>query len=243
MKLLSIGNSFSTDAQRWLHGVSVSGGCEIYCANLYIGGCSLERHCQNLASGAADYDYEINGEPAERKISIKEALALCDWDVVTLQQVSGKSGITESFEPYLHTLFEYVRAAVPNARIYLHKTWAYDESSEHPDFAFYANNQQTMYDGICAAYAHYSEKYGVPVIPVGDVIQRIRHNVEPFAGGKSITRDGFHLSLDYGRYAAALVWYAVLTGRDVKNIEFTPDGADRAVCAAISAEVSGALLS
>ena len=34
-------------------------------------------------------------------------------------------------------------------------------------------------------------------------------------GGISLCRDGFHLSLDYGRYIAAAVWLRVLSGKPV----------------------------
>ena len=48
MKILSIGNSFSEDAQRYLHQIANANGDDIFCANLYIGGCSLERHYNNI---------------------------------------------------------------------------------------------------------------------------------------------------------------------------------------------------
>ena len=39
-------------------------------------------------------------------------------------------------------------------------------------------------------------------------------------GGLSLCRDGFHLSLDYGRFAAAATWLKTLTGIDVSVTEF-----------------------
>ena len=48
IKILSIGNSFSTDAQRYLYDISVQNGVELECYNLFIGGCSLETHWQNF---------------------------------------------------------------------------------------------------------------------------------------------------------------------------------------------------
>ena len=87
MKLLSIGNSFSTDAHFYLHRLAKLNGVDLYTANLFIGGCSLQTHWLNVTEDNAYYDYEINGNTAERKISIAEALAECEWDVVTFQQV------------------------------------------------------------------------------------------------------------------------------------------------------------
>lgn len=47
-QILSIGNSFSQDAQRYLHELAKSEGMDLQTVNLYIGGCSLERHFRNL---------------------------------------------------------------------------------------------------------------------------------------------------------------------------------------------------
>ena len=48
MKILAIGNSFSQDELRFLHGIAKSAGQEVMTANLYIGGCSLETHIKNI---------------------------------------------------------------------------------------------------------------------------------------------------------------------------------------------------
>ena len=43
-KVLAIGNSFSEDATHFLHQICESSGIENEVVNLYVGGCSLERH-------------------------------------------------------------------------------------------------------------------------------------------------------------------------------------------------------
>ena len=53
--ILAIGNSFSQDATHYLHQIAEADGVETKVVNLYIGGCSLERHWQNIVTGAADY--------------------------------------------------------------------------------------------------------------------------------------------------------------------------------------------
>lgn len=98
MKICSIGNSFSNDAHKWLHKLAKLNGFDIETANLYIGGCSLETHWKNAKENNAHYDFELNGNSGERKISIAEALELEKYDIVTLQQVSGLSGIYETYD-------------------------------------------------------------------------------------------------------------------------------------------------
>ncbi len=86
MKILSIGNSFSVDGQRYLHQIAKTNGCELTCGNLYIGGCSLRTHYLNMSDDEKGYEYYFNGQPTGLKVSIREALRSKEWDIVTLQQ-------------------------------------------------------------------------------------------------------------------------------------------------------------
>ncbi len=74
-----------------------------------------------------------------------------------------------------------------------------------------------------------AQSIGATIIPSGKVIQTLRETVSEFDyknGGFSLCRDGFHLSLDYGRFAVAATWLRTITGQkiDSKNFEdFNPD--------------------
>lgn len=227
MKILAIGNSFSQDATRYLQAVSESAGHPLFVRNLYIGGCSLERHANNITSDAKDYDYEIDAKGV-RKVSINEGLAFEDWDWVTVQQVSGLSGQPETYEPYLSKVLDTVRAACPNAKIAFHRTWAYEIGSGHGDFGRYNKSQLEMFGSIVAASTEQAGKHGLPIIRSGDLVQVLR-NTKPFDyknGGVSLCRDGFHMSLDYGRFATALVWYKFFTGDKAVNVTYAPENTD-----------------
>lgn len=223
MKILSIGNSFSQDAHRWLHKLAKDNGVEFETANLYIGGCSLEMHWKNAEENNAYYSLELNGNVGTRSVSIEEALNQDRWDVVTLQQVSGLSGNYETYEPYLSSLLSLIRAVQPDAKIFFHQTWAYEWDSNHADFVRYDNNQSTMFDCIKKASRKAAKSIGAKLIPTGEVIQKLRETVSEFDytnGGISLCRDGFHLSLDYGRFVAAAVWLRTLSDKKIKTIEF-----------------------
>lgn len=215
MKLCSIGNSFSQDAHKWLSKLAAANGVQLETANLYIGGCSLATHWKNATEDAPNYDWELNGNPGTRKIRIAEALETEQWDVITLQQVSGLSGVWESYEPYLSSLAETVRKAQPNAKLYFHQTWAYEIGSDHPDFGKYDSDRDKMFRCIQTAGQNAARLIGADLIPTGTVIQTLRKTVPAFDvehGGLSLCRDGYHLSLNYGRYAAAATWLRTLTG-------------------------------
>ena len=223
MKILSIGNSFSQDAHKWLHKLAADNGLSVDTVNLYIGGCSLEQHWQNTKADAADYDLEHNGGEAVGKISICQALQTDRYDVVTLQQASHFSGIPESYSPYITELAALVRRYQPTAKIYFHQTWTY-EKYEDPTpysnyyrqiFANYGYDQEEMYRKLLECSNMAAELINADIIPVGTVVHRLRQQTSAFhqvSGGIPLSRDGYHLSWDYGRYAAAAVWLYTLTG-------------------------------
>lgn len=220
MKLLSIGNSFSTDSHRFLHSIAEQNGVSLECYNLFIGGCSLETHWTNYTENNAFYDLEINGSEATRKISINEALLMQNWDVITVQQASTFSGIFDSFMPFLTDLVAVIREKVPTAKIYFHETWSYEIGSLHEGFLNYNSNQKEMYLRIKESSKKASDLIAAEIIPTGDIVQFVRDNISEFDyknGGISLCRDSFHLSEDYGRFLAGAVWFKKLTGKNLKE--------------------------
>ncbi len=238
MKVLSIGNSFSQDAHRWLSWLAAKNGAAVETVNLYIGGCSLETHWKNAAADLGYYELERSGGHAERLISIGEALRMDRWDVITLQQVSSCSGLADTYVPYLKSLASMVRQYQPQAKLYFHQTWAYETDSTHPGFSHYGCSQIRMYEQIVETAQWAANSIDAVLIPVGDAIQALRQlpAFDYGNGGRSLCRDGFHLSLDYGRYAAAAVWLAVLSGKPVTKGDL-PD-ADPALLAEIRRTVN-----
>ena len=230
MKLLSIGNSFSQDAHKWLHQLAVACGIDLETVNLYIGGCSLETHWKNVEEENEYYELGRNGGNTERMITIQEALTMDNWDVITVQQVSNFSGMPESYEPYLSNLVALIRKTCPNAKLYFHQTWAYEIDSQHPAFVNYGNDQHTMFNRILATSQQMAEKIGAQLIPAGAFIQYLRENVTDFDyanGGLSLCRDGFHMSWDYGRFAVAAIWLRTLVGHPIATSTFEDFDSDK----------------
>jgi len=61
MKILSIGNSFSVDTMEHIADIMKSlGATGFKFGNLYIGGCSINRHYNNAVCNLADYIYYTN---------------------------------------------------------------------------------------------------------------------------------------------------------------------------------------
>ena len=226
ISILAIGNSFSVDAMEYLYGMLEDVGYEeIVLGNLYIGGCTLETHAGNFQNNSASYTYYTNttGKWSNVK-SYKplDALSSQDWDIVTMQQGSPKSGQAETFDPYLGTLVDIVKQHEPQAKLAWHMTWAYQANSTHSGFANYSNSQMTMYNAIVAAAKSKiltNDSFST-VIPNGTAVQNMRTSYV----GDNLTRDGYHMAYDLGRYLTALTFAKALTGCDLEKITYIPDG-------------------
>lgn len=216
MKILSIGNSFSQDAQRYLCRLAAAEGVKMKTVNLYIGGCTLRTHYINMLEDRADYSFEFGGESTGIRVSIAEALASDDWDVVTLQQASHKSFDFDTFTPYIEALADLVRDYCPKAKLVIHQTWAYEDGSSRLSEMAGFESAEAMLTAVKEAYAMAAEKVGAyTVIPSGEaMLAAVRGGI-----GK-IHRDTFHASLGAGRYLLALTWYAALTGADISENRF-----------------------
>lgn len=216
MKVLSIGNSFSQDAQRYLHCLAKHNGTAMKTVNLYIPGCHLQTHYINMLDDNAAYDFEFNGESTGIKVSIRQALVSDEWDVITLQQASPYSGNYESYTPFIEAVAQYVRKYRPHAKLMIHQTWAYADGSEPLDKWVEYTTAEEMFTAISTAYAKAASAINADgVIPCGEaMITAIRMGLQP------AHRDGFHASLGAGRYLLALCWYKTLTGKDISSDSF-----------------------
>ncbi len=216
MNILSIGNSFSQDAQRYLYGIARAEAEPLATVNLYIGGCSLERHYDNMKDNVRDYALECNGQGTGFPMSIEEALINRAWDVVTLQQVSSSSTHPETYHPYLEELASFVRKKAPSAKIFIHQTWAYEEGCDRLHSIGGFLHASDMLAAVKDAYAKAVKDIDADgIIPSGELFGAMLD-----AGIPKIHRDTFHASLGLGRYALGLLWYRVLVGKSVLGNDF-----------------------
>lgn len=225
LRVLAIGNSFSVDAvEQNLFNIADECGYVFIIGNLYIGGCPLDKHYNNSAADAPAYSYrKISADGVLKKTAdyrISTALQEEDWDVISVQQSSPKSGFYETYEPFLTDLLKYVRGFCPSARLYFHQTWSYALDSTHKNFPDYDCDQMKMYSMIMGCSRRASVAHSLGIIPCGSTIQNLRALGEE----KNLTRDGYHLSHTVGRYAAALTWFRKLTGENIKGVRYRPDG-------------------
>lgn len=232
LKVLAIGNSFSEDAiEQHLSPLVRAEGVKAIICNMYIGGCSIERHVNNLRGNIPDYRYrkfDVDGNMTEAwGYTLEKVLAEEEWDYVSLQQVSQNSGMPESYV-LLPELVEFVKARIPeDAVIMFHQTWAYAPGSNHGGFVNYDRDQMKMYEAIVNTVNQEVPKVGIElVIPSGTAIQNARTS----SLGQDLTRDGFHLSFIHGRYIAACTWLESVFGINPVGNSYCPEGMTAKEC-------------
>lgn len=215
MKILSIGNSFSQDAQRYLHRLAKHDGTQIKTVNLFIGGCPLRTHYLNMLDDVSAYAFEFNGEGTGIRVSIRQALVSDDWDYVTLQQASPQSPDYATYTPYLQELAAYVKKYCPNAKILIHETWGYETGSQHLKNVQY-ESMEAMFADVKESYKKAAQAVSADkIIPSGTALLTAAQN-----GLAHTHRDGLHVSFGAGRYLLALTWYKTLTGKDISANDF-----------------------
>ena len=222
LRILMIGNSFSDDTSEYAPQILKNLGYEFEVGNMFIGGCSISSHYSNLLANNAKYDFRYyNGDKWDYnyggvKQTLEYAIKFKDWDIITFQQASGDSGLSTTYGD-LSWLVDSVqrRATNPNVKFFFNMTWAYQQNSTHSAFPRYDSNQITMYNAILSAV---DKSVDMRVIPNGTAIQNARTTFV----GDNLTRDGYHLTYDFGRYVAGLTLVGRLTCEDLSKVTFVP---------------------
>ncbi len=229
LKVLTIGNSFSDDTMEYFYQIAdLVGVGDIELGNLYIGGCTLETHLNNARDNSPSYEYRTNYDGSwstEFKYKMLDAVSSNDWDFISFQQASGYSGIESSYD-YLEELMDIVEGYCisKNTRFVWNMTWAYQQNSSHGDFPKYDNSQTKMYQMITTTVQNkiVPNKRIEIISPTGTAIQNVRQS---YIGDK-LTRDGYHLSYNFGRYIAGCTFFSSLTGILPTMISYFPTGVD-----------------
>ena len=78
-------------------------------------------------------------------------------------------------------------------------------------------------------YEKITELTKTVVAPLVDIVSSAGtavQNARPYIS-KKLTRDGFHLSYDLGRYIAGLTFLKALCGLDIDRVNWCPDGVSK----------------
>ncbi|WP_228384103.1 DUF4886 domain-containing protein [Sphingobacteruim zhuxiongii] len=228
IRILAIGNSFSEDAiESHLYELAKESGKTIIIGNLYIGGASLDLHKRNIENSGAAYDYRKIGADGVKKsfpkVSIETAILDEHWDYISFQQVSQNSGQLQTVKDALPAIYNIVKekALNPNVQYVYHQTWAYQQNSNHEGFANYDKDQMKMYQAIVDVSKQVKDIAPINiVVPAGTAIQNARTSLIE----DNFTRDGYHLTIPFGRYIAACTWFETIFKKSAVGMTYKPEG-------------------
>lgn len=226
MKILSIGNSFSVDTMEHIASIATALGItDFRFGNLYIGGCSINRHYNNAVNNLADYVYYTNtgnGWSKTENTSIASAVLDDDWDIISIQHGTGdKSRYTspESYENLLPLIDKVKALCKKTPKFAFNMAWVAEPESTHHEITSYGGNQLLMYEKLTELTKNVVAPLVDFVIPTGTAVQIARRYID-----KKLTRDDFHLSYDLGRYIAGITFLKALCDIDIDALSWCPEG-------------------
>ena len=195
VKVLMIGNSFTASVMREAPALAKAEGLPLDIVQCGIGGCPLDKHWANVEK-AGDANFKPYGiatsfssNPAKKlpsKANVTDALVAEKWDIVTIQQASGKSAFYDTYEPYAGNLIAKIRELAPQAEIVIQETWSYAPYDQR--LAKWKMTPADMYASLKKAYAQLAAKYKLRTIPTGDAVQLFRERL-PVDYGKLLTKE------------------------------------------------------
>ncbi len=229
-KILFIGNSFSDDTMEHAANILVSlGASSVSLGNMYIGGCSINRHVDNAANDRALYEYRTNtgeGWTTTPNTSIRMALTSQDWDVVAIQSgtADGSRNTCQRCYENLPILTAYIKALCEHTpKIAFNMTWVGEAWNGHPEIVAFDGDQEAMYREVARIAKEYVSPLVDAVSPAGTAIQNARA-----MGLAPLNRDGYHLSWGLGRYIAALTFVGAVTDLDIREVSWRPESVSEA---------------
>ncbi|MEY4522286.1 MAG: hypothetical protein RIT10_1471, partial [Bacteroidota bacterium] len=144
---------------------------------------------------------------SERK-DLYEKIGSKKWDYVVFQGFSRElfyrpAHLDTSFLPYFNRIIDSIYSNHSCTNVLLYQTWGYKNGYELD------SNQvsyQEMSDRIAMGYQYVSDKYALPIVPVGQVWETVKTN---YPSINLYTEDNQHPSL-YGSYLVACTFFTAI---------------------------------
>ena len=218
LRILFIGNSFTKDAVEHLPGILKAMGIDkVKMTHMYYGGRTVPEYNNGFATVNHYRCYECNpgaaGWTESMNKTIKEVAASEQWDVVTIQEHTGKVNAwkwTSAEKEALQGLIDNVKSTQTGAmpKFYYILSQAYADpalvsySQQTVIVNNFASSQTDMYAAIVAqGQKVMSEVAFDDVIATGTVLQNLR--TSKLQNAMDMTRDGYHMDYGISRYAAS----------------------------------------
>ena len=226
VSILFLANSFADDTIQYMPEIASDFGYDLDLYNLYIGGCEINRHINNILNNEKAYELRVYNKDTKEwetvyDVSSKEFIPTKKWDYIVLQQASHCSGIPNGLAN-IEQLIELVKGlANKDVKLAWNMTWAYGKDSWLEVFETqFGKDQNLMYQSIVKNVKEtiVPNKEFVKIIPNGTAVQNARQYIDD----SLLHRDQFHLGFQYGRFLAGLTAVGVLLDVDLTKEQFVP---------------------
>ena len=225
LKVLDIGNSYTTDATVLLKLLTKANQMDVSDVCLYSArrGSGSFRNWYDIYHDNDDHTYSISkvlgginanistgtGEPNDGAL-FREALTDEKWDIIVIHQRSNYAPYYDKWkgtgnEGYLNELLSLIKEQQPQAKIgflLVHSYW--DNYSGNTE-----ESSLLRWELIAHSVKSLCEEYPIDlVIPYGTAIENLRSS--SFNNEYDLTRDGTHCGFGLARYTAACCYYESL---------------------------------
>ena len=144
-----------------------------------------------------------------QRMDLYEKIKSKKWDYVVVQGFSRElyyepAHLDTSFMPYFNRVIDSIYANYSCTNVLLYQTWGYKNgyNIDSVDVSY-----QRMSDRIAQGYQYVSDRYALPIVPVGQVWETVKSN---YPSINLYTEDNQHPSLA-GSYLAACTFFTALT--------------------------------
>ena len=230
IKILGVGNSLMRDSTIYLCDILVNMGYKnVTVGVLYTGGKSINYHAENMRQNGSpatyylstckDCDTKSQCTNSTPKKTYLEAIKSAKWDYFIM--MTSPSGVIDLYNKDIDYVINTVKKNSPKEPEFgWSMTWAYQNGVSHFQMPYYAYNPIKMYEAtVMAVKTKIESRKDISfVIPAGTAIQNLRNGI--FAD--NMNRDGYHMSLNNGRFTANLMWAKQITKRPVGKVTYKP---------------------
>ena len=226
VSILFLANSFADDTIQYMPEIANELGYDLDLYNLYIGGCDINRHINNILNKEKAYELRVYNKEkhiweTQYEVASTTFIPSKRWDYIVLQQSSYFSGLPHGLDN-IEKLIELVKSlANPDVKFIWNMTWSYPHYSDLEVFQKeYKNDSKFMYESIVKNVKEYilPNKDFVKIIPNGTALGNAREHLKD----ELLYRDGFHLSYQFGRFLAGLTATSAILDEDITNVNYHP---------------------
>jgi hypothetical protein len=199
-KLLAIGNSYSRDALSYVPKLieNIAPNIDLTIGILYYGGSSLQGHYEFIRTNANYeafylYDKTTGGKwLTTQSKNIDYALALTEWDVITLQQQSSNSRDYSTYQPYLNNIIDLLLQKISYPVKF---GWLLTPSYPDGYSGLSSDTSDEMFEKICLSVQSVMDNTAVEFyIPCGTAIQNARTtSLKDLGDFGGLSYEGLHL--------------------------------------------------